>query len=67
MAIGLGMSHDFFTDGYLAAADRAADELILRTDDPGEESLRWCPPHLRGDAADEWRSGFESWWEPRDG
>lgn len=59
------MSHDFFTAGYLAASDRAADELISRTDVPVEESERWCPPHLHGDAASTWREGFESWWEPR--
>lgn len=54
-----------FTAGYLAASDRAADELIGRADDPVEESQRWLPPHLHGDDADEWREGFESWWEPR--
>lgn len=60
------MNTDPFTDGYLAASDRAADELISRTDDPGTESERWCPPHLHGGTAKEWRSGFESWWEPLD-
>ncbi|WP_193602819.1 hypothetical protein [Mycobacteroides abscessus] len=60
------MSDDMFTAGYLAAGDRAADDLILRHDDPAEESAHWLPPHLHGDAAAEWRSGFESWWEPRD-
>lgn len=59
------MSDDFFTAGYLAATDRAMDDLIDRTDDPHAESGRWCPPHLHGSDADEWRSGFESWWEPR--
>lgn len=60
-----GMSVDLFTAGYLEASDRAADELISRTDDPAEESLRWVPPHRCGVDAAEWRSGFESWWEPR--
>lgn len=60
------MSTDPFTAGYLAAGDRAADDLILRHDDPVEESERWLPPHLHGSDADEWRCGFESWWEPRD-
>lgn len=60
------MSTDPFTDGYLSAADRAADDLIDRTDDPAAESERWCPPHLHAADADEWRSGFESWWEPLD-
>lgn len=59
------MSTDPFIAGYLSASDRAADELIGRTDDPGEEAQRWLPPHLHGDAAKEWRSGFASWWEPR--
>lgn len=61
------MRTDAFTAGYIAASDRAADDLIDRGDDPGDESLRWCPPHLHGPAAKEWREGFESWWEPRDG
>ncbi|CPS11072.1 Uncharacterised protein [Mycobacteroides abscessus] len=59
------MTANMFTAGYLAASDRAADELIDRDDDPHAESERWCPSHLHGADADEWRSGFESWWEPR--
>ncbi|SKM35234.1 Uncharacterised protein [Mycobacteroides abscessus subsp. abscessus] len=60
------MTRDHFTAGYLAASDRAADDLIDHHDDPTSESARWLPPHLHGADADEWRSGFESWWEPRD-
>lgn len=60
------MSSDMFTAGYLAASDRAADELIDRDDDPNAESARWLPPRLHGDAAKEWMEGFSSWWEPRD-
>lgn len=59
------MSTDYFTAGYLAASDRAADDLISRDDDPVEEPERWCPPHLHGADAEAWREGFESWWEPR--
>ncbi|MBE5513796.1 Uncharacterised protein [Mycobacteroides abscessus subsp. abscessus] len=59
------MSDDMFTSGYLSAADRAADELIARDDDPTAESERWCPPHLHGPDATQWMEGFESWWEPR--
>lgn len=60
------MSTDYFTAGYLSATDRAMDDLIDRADDPVAESERWLPPHLHGSDADEWREGFESWWEPRD-
>lgn len=34
------MTRDHFTAGYLAASDRAADELIDRDDDPNAESAR---------------------------
>ncbi len=59
------MSTDYFTAGYLSATDRAVDDLIERDDDRVAESERWCPPHLHGPDANEWRAGFESWWEPR--
>lgn len=62
---GRAEGSDPFAAGYLAATDRAVDAFISRDDDPAAESERWCPPHLHGDDAEQWREGFESWWEPQ--